>query len=159
MQINYFFFLAEDGIMLVDSFSERHGKNMVCFERDLIAEKNRRAEIKSSVIKRWNVNYIDLETLKRQEEESKAMEIFNRLESEKAEDEAKKQAEINQAYLDAEEATRKWMDENYNESTGSFSGMYGQGDMDDVTKDQVDLILHEKDAAIQGMFAANAVKA
>lgn len=140
-------------------FSERHGKNMVCFERDLIAELNRKAEIKRSVVKRWNVNYIDPEELKRQEEEAKAMAIFNRLESEKAEDEAKKQEEIQQAYLDAEEATRKWMDDNYNESTGSFSGMYGQGDMDEVTKDQVDLILHEKDAAIQGMFAANAAKA
>lgn len=131
---------------------------MVCFGRDLIAEKNRKEEIKRSVIKRWNVNYIDPEALRRQEEEAIAMEIFNRLESEKAADEAKKQAEIDQAYLDAEEATRKWMDDNYNETTGSFSGMYGQGDVDDVTKDQVAMILSEKDAAIQGMFAANAGK-
>ena len=131
---------------------------MVCFGRDLIAEKNKKAEMKSSVIKRWNVRFIDPEEERRKEEEVKAMEIFNRLESEKAADEAKKQAEINQAYLDAEEATRKWMDDNYNETTGSFSGMYGQGDVDDVTKDQVDMILHEKDAAIQGMFAANAGK-
>lgn len=130
---------------------------MVCFERDIIAELNRKAEIKRSVIKRWNVNYIDAETARRQEEE-KAMEVYNRLESEKAEDDAKKQAEIDQAYLEAEEATRKWMDDNYNETTGSFSGMYGQGDVDDVTKDQVDMILNEKTAAIQGMFAANAGK-
>ena len=131
--------------------------HMVCFERDIIAELNRKAEIKRSVIKRWNVNYIDAETAKRQEEE-KAMEIFNRLESEKAEDEAKRQAEIDQAYLEAEESTRKWMDDNYNETTGSFSGMYGQGEVDSVTKDQVNMILHEKDAAIQGMFAANKIK-
>ena len=130
---------------------------MVCFERDIIAELNRKAEIKRSVIKRWNVNYIDAETARRQEEE-KAMEVYNRLESEKAEDEAKKQAEIDQAYLEAEEATRRWMDDNYNETTGSFSGMYGQGDVDNVTKDRVDLILNEKYAAIQGMFAANAGK-
>lgn len=130
---------------------------MVCFERDIIAELNRKAEIKRSVIKRWNVNYIDAETARRQEEE-KAMEVYNRLESEKAEDEAKKQAEIEQAYLEAEEATRRWMDDNYNETTGSFSGMYGQGDVDNVTKDRVDLILNEKYAAIQGMFAANAGK-
>lgn len=131
--------------------------HMVCFERDIIAELNRKAEIKKSVIKRWNVNYIDAETLKHQEE-GKAIEVYNRLESEKAEDEAKKQAEIDQAYLEAEEATRKWMDDNYNETTGSFSGMYGQGDVDDVTKDQVAMILNEKDAAIQGMFAANVKK-
>ena len=131
--------------------------HMVCFERDIIAELNRKAEIKKSVIKRWNVNYIDAETLKRQEEE-KAIEGYNRLESEKAEDEVKKQAEIEQAYLEAEESTRKWMDDNYNETTGSFSGMYGQGDVDDVTKDQVAMILNEKDAAIQGMFAANPKK-
>ena len=103
------------------------------------------------------MNYIDAETLKHQEEE-KAMEIIKRLETEKAEDESKKQAEIDQAYMEAEEATRRWMDDNYNETTGSFSGMYGQGDVDDVTKDQVAMILNEKDAAIQGMFAANAGK-
>ena len=140
-----------------DKVGERYGMHMVCFERDIIAELNRKAEIKKSVIKRWNVNYIDAETLKRQEEE-KAIEGYNRLESEKAEDEVKKQAEIEQAYLEAEESTRKWMDDNYNETTGSFSGMYGQGDVDDVTKDQVAMILNEKDAAIQGMFATNAKK-
>ena len=133
--------------------------HMVCFERDLIAELNKKRDIKKSVIKRWNVRYIDPEEQKRQEEEAKAMEIFERLDRERLEDEAKKQAEIEQAYLDAEEATRKWMDDNYNETTGSFSGMYGQGDVDDVTKDQVDLILHEKETALKGMIAANAAKA
>lgn len=133
--------------------------HMVCYGRDIIAEINKKAEIKRSVIKRWNVVYADPEEEKRREEEAKAMEIFERLERERMEDEAKKQAEIDMAYLEAEEATRKWMDDNYNESTGSFSGMYGQGEVDEVTQDQVDLILHEKDAAIQGMFAANAPKA
>lgn len=134
------------------------GMHMVCYERDIIAELNKKAEIKRSVIKRWNVVYADPEEEKCREEEAKAMEIYERLERERMEDEAKKQAEIDLAYLEAEEATRKWMDDNYNESTGSFSGMYGQGEVDEVTKDQVDLILHEKDAAIQGMFAANATK-
>ena len=132
---------------------------MVCFERDIIAELNKKAEMKKSVIKRWNVVYVDPEEEARRAEETMAMEIYERLERERLEDEAKKQAEIDQAYLEAEEATRKWMDDNYNEATGSFSGMYGQGEVDEVTKDQVDLILHEKDAAIQGMFAASAQKA
>ena len=141
----------------IDKVGERHGMHMVCFERDIIAELNRKAEIKRSIIKYWNVNYIDAEALKRQEEE-KAMEVFKRLESEKAENKAKKQAEIDQAYLEAEKETRKWMDDNYNETTGSFSGMYGQGTVDDVTKDQVAMILNEKDAAIQSLFASNAAK-
>lgn len=141
----------------IDKVGERHGMHMVCFERDIIAELNRKAEIKRSIIKYWNVNYIDAEALKRQEEE-KTMEVFKRLESEKAEDKAKKQAEIDQAYLEAEKETRKWMDDNYNETTGSFSGMYGQGTVDDVTKDQVAMILNEKDAAIQSLFASNAAK-
>lgn len=129
---------------------------MVCFERDIIAELNRKAEIKRSVIKRWNVNYIDAETAKQQEE--KALEIYSRLESEKASDEAKRKEEIEQAYLDAEESTQKWMDDNYNATTGSYSGMYGQGAVDDVTKDQVALILNEKSSVIQQMFETNSDK-
>ena len=67
---------------------------MVYFERDLIAERNKKAEIKKSVIKRWNVNYVDQEALKQKEEEEaklrEAQEIFERLEREKAADEAEK---------------------------------------------------------------------
>lgn len=131
---------------------------MVSFGRDLIAEKNKRESIKSSVIKYWNVNYYDPNDQKRLEEEAKmreAQEIFDRLEREKAEDEAKKQAEIDRAYIEAElnDLVRE-MDKTYNATTGSYSGTYGQGDVDTVTQDQVQMILNEKNAAIQDIIDA-----
>ena len=129
---------------------------MVTFGRDLIAEKNKRESIKSSVIKYWNVNYFDPNDQKRLEEEARAreaQEVFERLEREKAEDEAKKQAEIDQAYIEAElnDLVRE-MDATYNATTGSYSGTYGQGEVDTVTQDQVQMILNEKNAAIQGII-------
>lgn len=129
---------------------------MVYFKRDLIAEKNRKAEMKRSVIKSWNVNYIDPKELERKEqEEAKLREVqavLERLEREKAEDEAIKQAEIDRAYKDAEFEAQKWLDDNYNETTGSFSGMYGKGEVDKALKDQIDMILHEKDTALRGII-------
>lgn len=131
---------------------------MVSFERDLIAEKNKRESIKSSVIKYWNVNYFDPNDQARLEEEEKmraAQEIFERLEREAAEDAAKKQAEIDQAYIEAElnDLVRE-MDKTYNATTGSYSGTYGQGDVDTVTQDQVAMILNEKNAALKDIIDA-----
>ncbi len=123
---------------------------MVSFGRDLIAEKNKRERIKSSIIKYWNVNYIDPEEERRREEEAKmseAKEVIDRLEQEKIEDEAKKQAEIEQAYM---EAVLK--EQTYNATTGSYSGTYGQGEVDHVTKDQVQMILNEKNATLQSII-------
>ena len=123
---------------------------MVSFGRDLIAEKNKRDRIKSSVIKYWNVNYIDPEEERRKQEEAmrnEAQEVIERLEQEKADDDARKREEIEQAYYDA-----KIKEEAYNATTGSYSGMYGQGDVDHVTKDQVQMILNEKNAAIQNLI-------
>lgn len=108
--------------------------------KDLIDEKNQREELKRSIVKAWNVNYIDAETLKKQQE---AECVIQRLDAEKAQDEATKQAEIDKAY---EEANRQ---EDYNKTTGSYSGAYGRGQVDDVTKGQIDLILHEKDANLR----------
>ena len=135
---------------------------MVSFGRDLIAEKNKRESIKSSVIKYWNVNYFDPNDQARLEEEEKAraaQEIFERLEREAAEDAAKKQAEIDQAYIEAElndlmrEIGAK-DDATYNATTGSYSGTYGQGEVDTVTQDQVAMILNEKNAVLQGIIGA-----
>ncbi|MBR5127123.1 MAG: hypothetical protein IKU69_01695 [Roseburia sp.] len=146
---------------------------MVTFGRDLIAEKNKRESIKSSVIKYWNVNYFDPAEQKRLEEEAKlqeAQEIIDRLAREAAEDEAKKQAEIDQAYIEAElndlvremdrtynadksyNADKIYDDKTYNATTGSYSGTYGQGKVDNVTQDQVAMILNEKNAALQGII-------
>ena len=113
---------------------------MVSFKRDLIEEKNKREKIKSSIIKSWNVNYIDPEEEKAKEVE----EILTRLEEEKAEDNAQKQMEIAEAYKQA--------DAMYNAATCSYSGMYGQNEMDNVTQDRVQMILNEKNAVLQNII-------
>lgn len=125
---------------------------MVSFGRDLIAEKNKRERIKSSIIKYWNVNYVDPEEERRKEEEARkgeVKEVLDRLEQEKAADDARKQEEIEQAYT---EVKRK--EEAYNATTGSYSGIYGQGEVDHVTKDQVEMILNEKNTVIQNLINA-----
>lgn len=129
---------------------------MVTFGRDLIAEKNKRESIKSSIIKYWNVNYVDPIEQQRLEEEERlkeAQEIIERLDKEAAEDEAKKQASIAQRYVDVElNGFLRESDKDYNAATGSYSGTYGQGKVDTVTKDQVAMILNEKNVALQGII-------
>lgn len=119
--------------------------------KDLIDEKNRRDKIKSSIIKRWNVNYIDPETLRLQEEQKRkleAQEVLNRLEAEKAADEALKREEIERAYQEAAEKSAQ----NYNAATNSYSGAYGKGNVDDVTQNQIEMILHEKDKKLRNII-------
>lgn len=138
---------------------------MVNYGRDLIAEKNKKEGIKSSIIKYWNVNYVDPNDVARLEEEAKmraAQKIFERLEREAAEDAAKKQAEIDQAYIEAElnDLVREigaQNDATYNATTGSYSGTYGQGEVDSVTQDQVAMILNEKNAALKDIIDAGNV--
>lgn len=131
---------------------------MVSFGRDLIAEKNKKERIKSSVIKYWNVNYYDPNNqacLAEEEKLREAKEIYERLEREAAEDAAKKRAVIEQAYIEAElnELLRE-VDETYNATTCSHSGTYGQGEVDTVTQKQVDMILNEKNAALKDIIDA-----
>ena len=114
---------------------------------DLIDERNRKEKMKKSVVKFWNVNYIDLETLRRMEAEEQlrqAQTIVDRLESEKEADEAEKNAEIERAYEEAAMLNAS----DYNATTGSYSGSYGKGGVDEVNKDQIDKILQEKDSAL-----------
>ena len=100
---------------------------MVTFGRDLIAEKNKRESIKSSIIKCWNVNYINPVEQQRLDEEKKL-----------------KETQV-QGFLHEES-------KDYNATTGSYSGAYGQGQVDAVTQDQVAMILNEKNAALQGII-------
>lgn len=111
--------------------------------KDLIAERDRREKIQKSIIKRWNVHYMTPDELERMEKQKEAEEIYARLEAEAAEDEAAKQAEVEDAMLKASE---------YNKMTGSYSGSYGKKAVDSVTQKQIDQILGEKEAAIRSMF-------
>ena len=136
---------------------------------DLIDERDRKARMTSSVIKFWNVRYLTKEQAKELEEQKKAkeqeeaqpapqevdedlrraQEIFERLEAEAAEDEARKIAEQRAAY---EAVQASMTDENYNATTGSYSGAYGKGHIDESTKDMAAAILSEKSDSIAALF-------
>lgn len=110
--------------------------------KDVIDERDEKARIARSIIKSWNVNYVvepqlDEETLK----------IIARLEQEEAEDKAAKEAEIAAAMEEA-----RLRESQYNATTGSYSGSYGHCEVDDeVTRGQIDKILHEKTDALRSL--------
>ncbi|MCR5677277.1 MAG: hypothetical protein K6G13_04520 [Agathobacter sp.] len=138
---------------------------------DLIAQRDEKLKISSSVIKSWNVRFVDADTdgsdsyeppvdepgmtaaepeaeLTPEQEEAirNANEIFARLEAEKAADEAVKQAEIEAAFAAQNEA-------NYNAATNSYSGAYGTGPISEDTAAQAASILAEKKDAFTDMLS------
>lgn len=138
---------------------------------DLIAQRDEKLKISSSVIKSWNVRFVDADTdgsdyceppvdepgvtaaepeaeLTPEQEEAirNANEIFARLEAEKAADEAIKQAEIEAAFAAQNEA-------NYNAATNSYSGAYGTGPISEDTAAQAASILAEKKDAFTDMLS------
>lgn len=120
------------------------------YERDLIAERDEKNRLDSSVVKWWRVNYIDQATMKQLEEEDEtmrlALEISARLEAEAAADEAIKQAEIDRILTETEAAEA----EAFNATTGTFSGRYGKNvTLDEEGMNQVESILNQKQSDIQ----------
>ena len=111
--------------------------------KDIIDERNERERISKSIVKSWNVNYAPAPPKQEEKkEEESADEIIERL---RAEEESAKRAHID-AIID-EVRTRE---KSYNAATGSYSGGYGNGDVEDeVTRGQIDAILHEKSDAIR----------
>lgn len=99
--------------------------------RDLIDERNKKEKIKSSIIKRWNVNYTEAELIGRQSEE---------------------QEDCGNTVTVTAGGTEELSSLQYNPTTGSYSGAYGKGKVDDVTKGQIDLILKEKEAMIRSLI-------
>ncbi|MDD7641885.1 MAG: hypothetical protein PUK75_05325 [bacterium] len=73
-----------------------------------------------------------------------AQEIIDRLNREAAEDEARKQQEIEEA--------RRTAEANFNETTGAYSGAYGADGIQDKHKEQIDAILAEKDDALRDLI-------
>lgn len=105
--------------------------------KDRIDERNERERIAKSVVKFWNVNYIP----RPQYEEPQA---------------AEEQAGTQQDAAWAEEMAAKEHEEAYNVTTGSYSGEYGKSDVEDeVTKGQIEKILHEKTDAIRSLIEQN----
>ena len=100
--------------------------------KDLIDERNERERISRSIIKYWNVNYIPKQP--------------EPVESEKMEEE-QEVVESNESQLPSEE--------DYNYTTGAYSGVYVK---DEVTKGQIDKILHEKSENLRHLIDENKEK-
>lgn len=111
--------------------------------RDVIDDRNEKERISKSIVKYWNVNYVPAPP-----KEDEAAKILERLEEEAAADEAAKRAEIESLL---EEARRR--EASYNKTTGSYSGSYGAEEVgDEVTRGQIDKILHEKADAMRSLI-------
>lgn len=134
------------------------------YKRDLIAERDAKQKMARSVVKFWNVNYImpgfeptpevsdiasapEEENLTPEEAEKikQAQEIFERLEAERKHDEDMKANEIAQLLAAQDQS-------NYNATTGSYSGAYGQGDISEEKLGQVNSILSEKKDAVSELI-------
>lgn len=115
--------------------------------KDSIDKRNDKDKIKSSVIKRANVHYVtreELEKLQADEKEKEAQEIYERLQAEARADEAVKEMEKQKALKEREQIDRV-----FNMATNSPSGTYGTKSMEQVTKEQIDAILSEKNHALE----------
>lgn len=109
--------------------------------KDIIDERNERERISRSIIKYWNVNYVPGPAA------DTAMQMVNQQDSGT---DAAKQAELEAAYKEEEVLESE---DYYNATTGSFSGAYGKGEIkDEVTRGQIDKILHERTDTIRGLF-------
>lgn len=137
------------------------------YQIDLVAIKDAKEKLNSTVVKSWQVNYIPHPEEEAFEEEKAigavpenlsdeaggeedeamrlALEITARLAAEAAADEAVKQAEIAQALAEAEAE--------FNKTTGSRSGSYGKDiSLDEEGMEQVDSIMDEKNVALQELI-------
>ena len=107
---------------------DREGKIM----KDIIDERNEKERISRSIIKYWNVNYVATPP---------QQEVASETEAE--------QMQAGGAELDSEMSA----EELYNATTGAYSGRYGNIEIEDeVTKGQIDKILHEKTEALRDLI-------
>lgn len=126
-----------------------------------------------SIVKWWNVHYMTPEELRAaqqaekqeqvsvstqpgqemnesqqlqtaEEELHSVEEILEQLEHEAKKDEIRRREEIEQAKIEAES--------NYNQTTGAYSGVYGQTDVDEKDDGQIQAILSEKDDALRDLI-------
>lgn len=121
--------------------------------RDLIDERNRREKIKRSIIKRINVNYITREELERQretEEKKKAMEVMEQLKAEEA-----AQSTVMDMEMKKEREQRELLDRARYEASQPPSSRYGTKEADEVTKEQVEAILAEKNSELYQVIQEN----
>lgn len=104
--------------------------------KDLIDKRNEREKIQKSIIKSWNVNYV-------QNQQPSADD--GQLEKASDGTASGQKAENTDLRRDLHEKNK----DAYNATTGAYSGLYGQEEVTDVTKGQIDKILQEKTEAIR----------
>lgn len=112
--------------------------------KDLIDERNRRESIQRSIIKRMHVHYVTKEEMAKQQEdeEQKAKEREYLAEKEVEEWELRQKQKKEQ-----EEAKAA--------ASAPPSSMYGMGETDEVTKEQVAAILAEKRKQLDQVIEEN----
>lgn len=146
----------------------------------MITERNQKEKLRHSIVKWWNVHYMtpeelhaqqkkeampdalgaggqlqaqareepDAERLRElqeaQEDLDAAQEILERLRQEAEADELNKQREIERAKL--------LVEENYNPTTGAYSGAYGMDETNAEQSEQIEHILSQKDEELRDLI-------
>lgn len=106
--------------------------------KDVIDIRDEKERISRSIIKSWNVNYVPRPVVEPEPE------------AEPGESEAAAGAD---GSLSGELSDAAENPEDYNASTGAYSGAYGKEPVrDEVTKGQIDKILSEKSEALRGII-------
>ena len=107
---------------------------------DAIDKRNLQDQIARSIIKRQFVNYITVEEAERRRRLKEEQEAQERAQKESAQ----------------KTQHQKDLETGYNRKTGSFSGQYGKnGDMNEVTKSQIQQILGEKRETLRHVIEEN----
>ncbi len=121
--------------------------------KDIIDERNEKEQLRKSIIKFWNVKYVPVSAVRQTEEAAKEQEsgVPEGQESAGARQrDAEKEAAENACESGAQQgAAGQGRDRVFNAATGSYSGTYGQGEVSEVTRGQIDQILREKKDVIR----------
>ncbi len=111
---------------------------------DLIAIRDKKRKMDSSIVKGWNVHYQTLEEV----------EELERLKKQKEREDQQKAARDDEEDEDSDEDHRGDQ-KSYNKKTGSYSGLYGKKPVKDADKkQQIDSILYEKPDAYDSALLA-----
>lgn len=112
---------------------------------DLIAIRDKKRKMDSSIVKGWNVHYQTLEEVEEQE----------RLKKQKEREEQAKAAGETEESEDSDEVHLEDKKEAFNRKTGSYSGNYGKKPVKDAEKKhQIDAILSDKPDAYKSALSA-----
>ena len=133
---------------------------------DIIDVRNFNDELKHSIVKRSCVRYIPNEVVQESQSVKEevdteilatAHEIYQRLKREAKEDEEAKRIEW-ESKIAQQKRQEEEIDESlFNKTTGSYSGVYGQGEVSAETKEMAATILGKKDTDLTSLIKDNTV--